>query len=68
MITKDRFQQLWKALVEDRTVVNKADDDSANCPLVSSNGVSDKLKEVLIENSSDKGSCLASKIPGELNW
>jgi len=69
MITKERFKQLWDALVEDRVAsVDSEVAENAACSLVSSNGVSEQLKKALLANEGSAGQCLASNVPGDWNW
>lgn len=61
-MTKERFKQLWKALVEDRPKKAKI---STEDNLLPSNGVSPHLKEALLANSDENGKCLAMQVPKE---
>jgi len=57
LLTKPRFAELWRVLVERKSTETQNDE----CALKISNGVSDRLAEVLIASSNDKPVGLAAK-------
>lgn len=57
-MTKERFKQLWKTLVEDSPLPKEQKAEN----LLPTNGVSPKLKQALLKNSEEKV-CMASLVP-----
>jgi hypothetical protein len=58
-ITKDRFAELWKVLVEGYLPSTEA--PNGDCAMKISNGVSDRLANTLILCANGEDTCLATK-------
>ena len=61
-MTKERFTQLWNALIRDALKTNRR----RNVDPIEDTGCSPVLKKALIDAERD-GTCLAERVPNELN-
>ena len=57
LISKDRFDTLWKVLVEDSSSTNV----DQSCAMGITNGVSKQLGDFLVESANGDDTCLAAK-------